>query len=65
MQSAVATSIDRNSHRTTTRSASELLQDETEMLEAYRRAKRMGYADLSITIQEGTRVKLWLTEKMR
>ena len=39
--------------------------DEAEVLEIYRRAKKMGYADISITVQEGTRVKLWLTEKIR
>ena len=40
-------------------------KDELELLEVYRKAKSMGYADISITVQEGTRVKLWLTEKMR
>ena len=40
-------------------------QDELEVLEAYRKAKEMKFADLSIAIQEGLRVKLWLTEKKR
>jgi len=42
-----------------------LLKDEREMIEAYRRAKRLGYADIAVTIQNGMRVKLWLTEKVR
>ena len=44
---------------------SELLTDEEEVLRAYRKAKQLGYADVAITIQEGKRVKLWLTEKIR
>lgn len=40
-------------------------KDEQELLEIYRRAKKMGYADLAVTVQEGKRVKLWLTEKFR
>jgi hypothetical protein len=39
--------------------------DEQEVLEVYRRAKRMAFADIAITIQEGKRVKLWLTEKKK
>lgn len=39
--------------------------DEMEVLETYRRAKSLKFADVSIAIQEGTRVKLWLTEKKR
>ena len=42
-----------------------LQEDEMELLEAYRRAKGMGYADLAVTVQDGVRVKLWLTHKMR
>ena len=42
-----------------------LLKDELQMLEVYRRAKRLGYADIQVSIQEGTRIKLWLTEKMK
>jgi len=42
-----------------------LSSDEIQLLESYRRAKQMGYADISITIQEGSRVKLWLTEKIK
>ena len=45
--------------------AKNISKDELELLEVYRRAKSMGYADVLITIQEGTRVKLWITEKMR
>ena len=40
-------------------------QDEVELLESYRKAKQIQYADIEITIQEGRRTKLWLTEKMR
>jgi hypothetical protein len=43
----------------------QLTHDEVEVIEAYRRAKRMAYADIAITIQEGKRVKLWLTEKKK
>lgn len=43
----------------------DLEKDENEVLDAYRRAKKLGYADIVITIQEGARVKLWLTEKMK
>ncbi len=42
-----------------------LEKDENEVLEIYRKAKLMGYADITITVQEGSRVKLWLTEKMK
>lgn len=42
-----------------------LTHDEVEVVEAYRRAKRMAYADIAVTIQEGKRVKLWLTEKKK
>ncbi len=40
-------------------------KDETELLKAYRKAKKLGYADIAVTIQEGKRVKLWLTEKIK
>ena len=43
----------------------DIKEDEEEVLQVYRRAKRMGYADIAITIQEGERVKLWLTEKIK
>ncbi len=43
----------------------DIAKDEQELLEIYRRAKKMGYADLAVTVQEGKRVKLWLTEKFR
>jgi len=43
----------------------ELPREEKELLSVYRRAKRMGFADINISIQEGRRVKLWLTEKLR
>jgi hypothetical protein len=39
--------------------------DELELLEVYRKAKAMKFADIAVTIQEGKRVKMWLTEKMR
>lgn len=42
-----------------------MAMDEIELLNAYRRAKTFKYADLIISIQEGLRVKLWLTEKMK
>ncbi len=45
--------------------AADLQKDESEVLEIYRKAKMMGYADITITVQEGSRVKLWLTEKMK
>jgi len=48
-----------------TMTALEIPQEEKELLNAYRRAKRMGYADIVISIQEGRRVKLWITEKLR
>jgi hypothetical protein len=45
--------------------APEVPRDEKEVLHIYRKAKQMGYADISISIQEGKRVKLWLTEKLK
>lgn len=42
-----------------------LAADESEIIDVYRRAKKMGYADILITVQEGCRVKLWLTEKRK
>ncbi|HEY4499993.1 MAG TPA: hypothetical protein VJH70_02625 [Candidatus Paceibacterota bacterium] len=42
-----------------------LLEDEREVVAIYRRAKKMGYADIAITIQGSIRVKIWLTEKMK
>ena len=39
--------------------------DEMEVLETYRRAKALKFADINIAIQEGLRVKLWLTEKKK
>lgn len=47
------------------RSDQPLSADENEVLEVYRRAKFLGYADITITVQDGKRVKLWLTEKMK
>ncbi|MBI4396798.1 MAG: hypothetical protein HY548_06870 [Elusimicrobia bacterium] len=44
---------------------SALTQEECEVLDVYRRAKGLGYADIAITIQDGKRVKLWLTEKKK
>lgn len=40
-------------------------KDEIELLQIYRKAKALKYADINVSIQEGARVKLWLTEKMR
>jgi len=40
-------------------------RDEHELLLAYRRAKALKHAELNVAIQEGKRVKLWLTEKMK
>ncbi len=40
-------------------------KDELELIEQYRRAKMLRYADIAITIQDGKRTKLWLTEKMQ
>lgn len=40
-------------------------KDEHELLQVYRKAKALRYADINIAIQEGIRVKMWLTEKMR
>ncbi len=45
--------------------AGSLGKDEAELLKAYRKAKKLGYADIAVTIQEGKRVKLWLTEKIK
>ena len=42
-----------------------LSAEEIELLRVYRRAKSMEFADISITIQEGKRVKMWLTEKLK
>lgn len=42
-----------------------LIPEEREVLEVYRRAKALKYADINIAIQEGIRVKLWLTEKRK
>ena len=40
-------------------------KDEIELLQIYRKAKSLKYADINVSIQEGARVKLWLTEKMK
>jgi hypothetical protein len=42
-----------------------LTRDENDVLTVYRRAKQSGFADIEITIQDGKRIKLWLTEKWR
>jgi hypothetical protein len=42
-----------------------LTRDENDVLTVYRRAKQAGFADIEITIQDGKRIKLWLTEKWR
>lgn len=41
----------------------ELTMDEREIVDAYRKAKRLRHSDISISIQEGQRVKLWITKK--
>jgi len=51
--------------RKTERRASHLPKDEHELLHVYRKAKSLRYADINVAIQEGMRVKLWLTEKMK
>ena len=43
----------------------DLSKDEVQVMAIYRKAKRMGYADIEISIAEGDRKKLWLTEKIR
>ena len=43
----------------------DLQKDEMQILYYYLKAKTMGYADLCITIQDGLRTKLWITEKIR
>lgn len=40
-------------------------QDEAELIVMYRRAKSFGFADIMISINDGRRIKLWLTEKQR
>lgn len=40
-------------------------KDEKEVLQIYRKAKALKFADIEMAIQEGSRVKLWLTEKMK
>lgn len=47
------------------RRSTALPKDEHEVLHVYRKAKALKYADINIAIQEGMRVKLWLTEKMK
>jgi hypothetical protein len=53
------------SERETAAAGGGLTHDEMEVVEVYRRAKRMSFADIAVTIQEGKRVKLWLTEKKK
>lgn len=45
--------------------AVQLTEDELQLIEAYRRAKEFGHADIHVAVQEGSRVKLWLTEKRK
>jgi hypothetical protein len=42
-----------------------IAEDEKEVLQVYRKAKALRFADIEMAIQEGSRVKLWLTEKMK
>jgi hypothetical protein len=43
----------------------ELTDDEIDVIQVYRRAKKIKYSEITIAIQEGERVKLWLTEKRK
>lgn len=43
----------------------QLSPDEQELIEVYRRAKKLKFADLLLSIHEGVRNKLYLTEKMK
>ncbi len=54
-----------NERRRQERRSNGIPKDEVEILHAYRKAKSLKYADINIAIQEGIRVKLWLTEKMK
>jgi|WetSurMetagenome_2_1015567.scaffolds.fasta_scaffold571640_2 hypothetical protein len=54
-----------NERRRAERRATALAKDEHELLQVYRKAKALKYADINIAIQEGMRVKLWLTEKLK
>ena len=40
-----------------------LAKDEMELLALYRKAKSLLYAEIEIGIAEGSRVRLWMTEK--
>ncbi len=40
-------------------------KDEMELIQVYRKAKALRFADINVAIQEGIRVKLWLTEKRK
>lgn len=43
----------------------DLSDDEIELIELYRRAKKLRNSEITIAIQDGKRMKLWLTEKRR
>lgn len=43
----------------------DLSDDETEVIHMYRRAKKFRNAEMTIAVQDGKRIKLWLTEKRR
>ena len=57
--------ITEQERRKAERRSSAIPKDEHELLQAYRRAKALKHAELTVAIQEGKRVKLWLTEKMK
>jgi hypothetical protein len=41
----------------------ELSRDEQEVLDTYRRARGLGFAEIAIAFEDGLLKKLWLTEK--
>lgn len=43
----------------------DLSDDETEVIHLYRRAKKIRNSEMTIAVQDGKRIKLWLTEKRR
>ena len=43
----------------------DLTDDEVELVHMYRRAKKLHHSEITIAVQDGKRIKLWLTEKRR
>ena len=43
----------------------DLTDDEVELIHMYRRAKKLHHSEITIAVQDGKRIKLWLTEKRR